>query len=181
MLARSGGLAETMSRYLIQQISEKPAIKLHCNTEIMSLDGDTQLQRVRWIDKTTGETSSHENRHVFIMAGHRRELSGCAAVLLWMKKGSSSRDEIWMRLAGPSLLSLGRLRALRRCWTPVFPVCLRWVMFDRVTSSAWLRQWGKEQYPCTWYTALLRSCRGLRSTRTVPIGNRNKMPPGGRP
>jgi thioredoxin reductase (NADPH) len=35
----------------------------------VSLDGDTQLERVGWIDKTTGQTSSHEIRHLFIMAG----------------------------------------------------------------------------------------------------------------
>jgi thioredoxin reductase (NADPH) len=69
MLVRSGGLAETMSRYLIQRISENPAIELHYKTEIVSLDGDTQLERVGWIDKTTGQTSSHEIRHLFIMAG----------------------------------------------------------------------------------------------------------------
>jgi thioredoxin reductase (NADPH) len=69
MLVRSGGLAETMSRYLIQRISENPAVDLHYETEIVSLDGDTQLERVGWIDKTTGQTSSHEIRHLFIMAG----------------------------------------------------------------------------------------------------------------
>ena len=83
MLVRSGGLAETMSRYLIQRISENPAIELHFNTEMVSLDGDTQLERVGWIDKTTGQTSSHEIRHVFIMAGAspRTEwLRGCVAL-----------------------------------------------------------------------------------------------------
>jgi thioredoxin reductase (NADPH) len=83
MLVRSGGLAETMSRYLIQRISENPAIELHCNTEIVSLDGDTHLERVGWIDKTTGETSIHAIRHVFIMAGAspRTEwLRGCVAM-----------------------------------------------------------------------------------------------------
>jgi thioredoxin reductase (NADPH) len=69
MLVRSGGLADTMSRYLIQRIAENPAIELHYETEIVSLDGDTQLERVGWIDKTTGQTSSHEIRHLFIMAG----------------------------------------------------------------------------------------------------------------
>src|SRR5271163_4352194 len=69
MLVRSGGLAETMSRYLIQRISENPGIELHYKTEIVSLDGDTQLERVGWIDKTTGQTSIHEIRHLFIMAG----------------------------------------------------------------------------------------------------------------
>jgi thioredoxin reductase (NADPH) len=83
MLVRSGGLAETMSRYLIQRISENPAIELHCNTEIVSLEGDTQLERVRWVDKTTGERSVHEIRHVFIMAGASPRtdwLRGCVAM-----------------------------------------------------------------------------------------------------
>jgi thioredoxin reductase (NADPH) len=83
MLVRSEGLAETMSRYLIQRISENPKIELHFNTEIVSLDGDTQLEHVGWIDKTTGQTSTHEIRHVFIMAGAspRTEwLRGCVAL-----------------------------------------------------------------------------------------------------
>jgi thioredoxin reductase (NADPH) len=69
MLVRSGGLAETMSRYLIQRITTNPAIELHCNTEISSLDGDAHLESVGWIDKQTGGTSTHPIRHVFIMAG----------------------------------------------------------------------------------------------------------------
>lgn len=83
MLVRSGGLAETMSRYLIQRISENSAIEMHFNTELVSLHGQTQLERVGWIDKTTGQTSSHEIRHVFIMAGAspRTEwLRGCLAL-----------------------------------------------------------------------------------------------------
>jgi thioredoxin reductase (NADPH) len=83
MLVRSGGLAESMSRYLIQRISENPKIELRCNTEIVSLQGETQLERVGWIDKRTGETSTHEIRHVFIMAGAspRTEwLRGCVAL-----------------------------------------------------------------------------------------------------
>jgi thioredoxin reductase (NADPH) len=83
MLVRSGELASTMSRYLIQRIAENPTIALHFNTEIVSLDGDSQLERVGWIDKKTGETSSLEIRHVFIMAGAspRTEwLRGCLAM-----------------------------------------------------------------------------------------------------
>ena len=83
MLVRSGGLAETMSRYLIQRISDNPAIELHVNTEIVGLFGDTQLDRVDCRDKATGEISSHNIRHVFIMAGAspRTEwLRGCVAM-----------------------------------------------------------------------------------------------------
>lgn len=83
MLVRSGGLAETMSRYLIQRIATNPAITLHVHTELVSLEGDTQLERVSWVDKNTGEISQHEIRHVFIMAGASPRtgwLQGCVAL-----------------------------------------------------------------------------------------------------
>ena len=69
MLVRSGELSDTMSRYLIQRIEENPGIELHYKTEIVGLEGDTHLERVTWQDKTSGETSVHDIRHVFIMAG----------------------------------------------------------------------------------------------------------------
>ena len=69
MLVRSGRLSDTMSRYLIQRIEENPAIEMHYCTEIVALDGDTQLESVTWQDKNTGEKSTHPIRHVFIMAG----------------------------------------------------------------------------------------------------------------
>jgi thioredoxin reductase (NADPH) len=82
MLVRSGGLSETMSRYLIQRITDNPAIEVHYKTEIVALDGETQLERISWLDKVSGETSNHDIRHVFIMAGAspRTEwLRGCVA------------------------------------------------------------------------------------------------------
>jgi thioredoxin reductase (NADPH) len=69
MLVRASRLSDTMSRYLIQRIEENPAIEVHYRTEIVGLDGDTQLQRVTWQDKNTGKISSHDIRHLFIMAG----------------------------------------------------------------------------------------------------------------
>ncbi|MGB7132253.1 MAG: FAD-dependent oxidoreductase [Candidatus Sulfotelmatobacter sp.] len=83
MLVRSNQLSDTMSRYLIQRIEENPAIELHYCTEIVALDGDTQLERVTWQDKNTGEKSTRDIKHVFIMAGAspRTEwLNGCVAL-----------------------------------------------------------------------------------------------------
>jgi thioredoxin reductase (NADPH) len=83
MIVRSGRLADTMSRYLIQRIEENPGIEVHYHTELVSLEGTTQLERVVWRDKRTGETSVHEICHVFIMAGAmpRTEwLRGCLAM-----------------------------------------------------------------------------------------------------
>jgi thioredoxin reductase (NADPH) len=69
MLVRSSQLSDTMSRYLIQRIEENPKIEMHYSTEIVALDGDTQLERVTWRDKNTRETSTRDIRHVFIMTG----------------------------------------------------------------------------------------------------------------
>src|SRR3954465_1838608 len=83
MLVRSSGLSETMSRYLIHRVSQNPKIDLHYNAEITDLKGDTELQQVEWLDKTTGERSLHDIKHVFIMAGAspRTEwLKGCVAL-----------------------------------------------------------------------------------------------------
>ncbi len=83
MLVRSGRLSDTMSRYLIQRIEQNPGIELHYCTEIVALEGDTQLDRVTWRDNNTGATSTHDIRYVFIMAGGspRSEwLKGCLAM-----------------------------------------------------------------------------------------------------
>jgi len=80
MLVRSEALSDTMSRYLIQRIADNSAINLHYKTEIVGLEGGTQLEEVTWRDPATGETSTHNIRHVFIMAGAspRTEwLKGC--------------------------------------------------------------------------------------------------------
>ena len=82
MLVRSASLSETMSRYLIQRITENPAIELHYKTEITGLEGDTGLERVTWRNGA-GETSTHAIRHVFIMAGASpgtEWLQGCVAL-----------------------------------------------------------------------------------------------------
>jgi thioredoxin reductase (NADPH) len=80
VLVRGPGLAETMSRYLIRRIEENPAIVLRTRTEIVALDGDGRLERIRWRDDRTGEIESHDIGHVFMMTGavpNTRWLDGC--------------------------------------------------------------------------------------------------------
>ena len=69
MLVRSGGLAESMSRYLSRRIGENPAITLLTHTEIVGLDGGDHLERVTWRNNVTGETKTCSVAHVFVMAG----------------------------------------------------------------------------------------------------------------
>jgi thioredoxin reductase (NADPH) len=83
MLVRAEELSGTMSRYLIQRLTENPCIEIHFNTEIVALEGGASLERVVWRDKKTGEISTHPIQHVFLMTGAlpRTEwLRGCVAL-----------------------------------------------------------------------------------------------------
>ncbi|HWG20920.1 MAG TPA: FAD-dependent oxidoreductase [Terracidiphilus sp.] len=83
MLVRGKELSDTMSRYLVQRVVENPGIELHFQTEIVALAGDSHLERVTWLNRATGETSAHDIRHVFVMAGASPRtdwLGGCLAL-----------------------------------------------------------------------------------------------------
>jgi thioredoxin reductase (NADPH) len=69
MLVRGDGLADTMSRYLIRRIEDNPAIGLLTRTEIVALEGNGHLERVRWRDNRNGNVEPHDVRHVFMMTG----------------------------------------------------------------------------------------------------------------
>jgi len=83
MLVRSGELASTMSRYLVQRLTENPTVEIHFNTEITGLEGNGRLERVRWRDRQTLVESTHAIRHAFIMTGASPRtawLRGCLAL-----------------------------------------------------------------------------------------------------
>ena len=83
MLIRSGGLADSMSRYLIRRIEETPSIVLRTHTEITALEGGDRLERVSCRDNKTQRVETHDIRHVFVMTGaipNTRWLDGCVAL-----------------------------------------------------------------------------------------------------
>jgi thioredoxin reductase (NADPH) len=83
ILVRSGGLAETMSRYLVRRIEEHPSITVHPHTEISGLEGTSHLERVQWRNNVSGQTETRDIRHIFIMAGAipaTEWLQGCLAL-----------------------------------------------------------------------------------------------------
>jgi thioredoxin reductase (NADPH) len=83
MLVRSGGLAASMSRYLVQRIEDNPAIELRTHAELAALEGEDHLERVRWRNNQTGDTGTLAVRHVFVMASATPNtpwLDGCVAL-----------------------------------------------------------------------------------------------------
>ncbi|MEO8180482.1 MAG: FAD-dependent oxidoreductase [Deltaproteobacteria bacterium] len=69
VLIRGPGLAESMSRYLIQRIEDTPNIELRRRTVVEGLEGTRGLEQMRWRQLDTGETELHRVQHLFLMTG----------------------------------------------------------------------------------------------------------------
>jgi thioredoxin reductase (NADPH) len=83
LLVRSRGLADSMSNYLIRRIADTLNITLHANTEIASLQGEEQLERVIWRTAPGNIPETHAIGHVFLMTGavpSTHWLQGCVAL-----------------------------------------------------------------------------------------------------
>jgi thioredoxin reductase (NADPH) len=81
LLVRSDGLADSMSRYLVRRIEDSRDIVLRTRTEVVALEGERHVERVRWRDGTGVET--RDVRHVFVMTGAEpstRWLEGCVVL-----------------------------------------------------------------------------------------------------
>lgn len=128
ILVRSGGLAASMSRYLIRRIEETPNITLHTRTRIVALSGKEHLEEVTWVDDATGESSVHPIRHVFSMTGAKPNtewLKGCMAlddkgfILTGADLGSNSsagavsiaRNPLHLETSLPKVFAVGDVRA----------------------------------------------------------------------
>ena len=80
VLVRGPGLAESMSRYLIDRIDSSPNITLRTRRSIDDLQGDDHLESVRWRHLDTGEQETRPIKSVFSMTGadpNTDWLSGC--------------------------------------------------------------------------------------------------------
>src|ERR1700722_18334184 len=71
MMVRGTGLAESMSRYLIDRIAATPNIELMTETEILALSGAAggNLESVRWRDRRAGRETEAAIRNVFLFVG----------------------------------------------------------------------------------------------------------------
>jgi thioredoxin reductase (NADPH) len=97
MLVRGPGLADTMSRYLIRRIEENPAIVLRTSTQVVALEGDGKLARIRWRDDKTGDVETHDIQHVFLM-------TGAVPNTQWLEGGLVLDDKGFLK-TGPDLSS----------------------------------------------------------------------------
>jgi thioredoxin reductase (NADPH) len=117
MVIRGAGLAETMSRYLIRRIDDNKKIEQKTNCEIVTVEGDTHLQRVHCRD-ASGRVFPEDVKHLFVMTGAvpaTKWLNGCLALddLGFIKTGPDlSHDDLtaaqWPLPRPPHLLETSR-------------------------------------------------------------------------
>jgi len=85
MMVRGPGLAESMSRYLIDRIAATPNIELMTETELVALSGaaGANLEGLRWRDRRAGKETEAAIRNVFLFVGAdpaTEWLQGCVAL-----------------------------------------------------------------------------------------------------
>jgi thioredoxin reductase (NADPH) len=118
LVVRGDNLAQTMSRYLIRRIEESANITLLTNTEITSLNGNSQLESVEWRNNKTNRFETHAVTAVFSMIGavpNSAWLKGCVACddAGFIKTGSALSPEDlerahWPLTRAPYLLETSR-------------------------------------------------------------------------
>jgi thioredoxin reductase (NADPH) len=68
-IVRGPSLASSMSQYLISRIESSSHITLYPNSEIETLEGESSLKSVTWVDRKTGERTVRPIGSVFVMIG----------------------------------------------------------------------------------------------------------------
>jgi thioredoxin reductase (NADPH) len=71
MLVRGSGVAESMSKYLMDRVASVPNVELHTRSEIIDVTGarESGIESVTWRHRDTNERQTRPVRHVFLFLG----------------------------------------------------------------------------------------------------------------
>ena len=121
MMVRGPGLAESMSRYLIDRIAATPNIELMTETEIVALSGAAVgLEAVRWRDRRVGKETEASIRNVFLFVGAdpaTEWLQGCVAldkagfVKTGVRPGNDGAAPSPLESSAPGVFAVGDVRS----------------------------------------------------------------------
>jgi thioredoxin reductase (NADPH) len=127
-MIRGAGLADSMSRYLVDRIAAAPNIELVTHAEIVALMGTprSNLEQVRWRDSRSGRETVDQIRNVFLFAGAEPAthwLTSCGVTLdkagfvLTGARCGSGAVTAPLASAVPGVFAVGDVRAgsVKRC------------------------------------------------------------------
>jgi thioredoxin reductase (NADPH) len=102
LLVRGDGLASSMSRYLIDEISDQPNIVVRTHTQLVEAAGQKSLEQLVIANSTTGERETVPAKALFIFIGALPRTD-------WLD-GVVQRDAQGFILSGPDLVQDGKGR-----------------------------------------------------------------------
>jgi len=109
VLVRGAGLADSMSRYLIDRIAATPNIHLHPHTELIGLEraDDGERCMARWRNRQTGSEQAGRVGHVFVFVG-------ADPATEWLRDCPVALDDRGFVKTGPALTLEELVRTGRR-------------------------------------------------------------------
>ncbi|MDE3134246.1 MAG: FAD-dependent oxidoreductase [Acidobacteriota bacterium] len=99
IVCRGTRIERTMSRYLVNQLAERPNITVLLRTEVAAVHGDSSLEALDLHDLITDETTRAESGGLFLFIGASPETE-------WLPP-EIARDERGFVLTGPEMRSAG--------------------------------------------------------------------------
>ena len=106
MLVRSGNLVASLSKYLLDRITNTSNVEVLFNSQVSELQGDTNLEQITITDRRDGSTQQLDTQHLFICIGGVPNTE-------WAKDTNIIRDKAGFLITGSDLLKDGCLD----CWT----------------------------------------------------------------
>jgi thioredoxin reductase (NADPH) len=100
LLVRGESLSATMSYYLIEELKSKSNVTVLLRSEVTAGYGDEHLEAIDILSHSSGETSRHETRALFV-------LIGADADTKWLSD-DIARDDKGYVLSGSDVLRLGK-------------------------------------------------------------------------